>query len=42
MGDYDFIFEWPKKPTTDELNMLIEKIDTELAPLGCKYSITTK
>jgi hypothetical protein len=41
-GDFDFIFEWPKKPSHDELNMLIEKIDAELAPLGCKYSIITK
>lgn len=42
LGDYDFFLEWFKKPTTDELNELIEKIDNELTPLGCKYTITTK
>ena len=42
LGDYDFFFKWFKNPTTEELNDLIEKIDTELAPLGCIYTITTK
>ena len=42
LGEYDFFFEWFKNPTADELNDLIQKIDGELAPLGCKYTITTK
>ena len=42
LGDYDFFFEWFKKPTSEDLNGLIEKIDAELAPLGCRYTITTK
>jgi hypothetical protein len=42
LGDYDFFFEWFTGPTSDQLNELIEKIDETLAPVGCKYSITTK
>ncbi|MBS7652286.1 MAG: hypothetical protein QW486_04635 [Candidatus Bathyarchaeia archaeon] len=42
LGEYDFFFEWFKEPTMDELNRLIQKIDEALAPLGCKYTITTK
>jgi hypothetical protein len=42
LGEYDFFFEWFKKPTINELNNLIEKIDEALAPIGVKYSITTK
>lgn len=42
LGGYDFFFEWFKKPTMDELNDLIKRIDTALKPLGVKYTITTK
>ena len=42
LGEYDFFFEWFKDPSTEELNELIGKIDNELTPLGCKYTITTK
>ncbi|MFH0748387.1 MAG: hypothetical protein V1915_00455 [Candidatus Bathyarchaeota archaeon] len=42
LGDYDFFFEWFRRPSVDELNDLIEKIDDALALLGCKYTITTK
>jgi hypothetical protein len=42
LGEYDFFFEWFKNPTMDELNNLIEKIDEALAPLGVKYTLTTK
>ena len=42
IGEYDFVFEWFKPPKTDELNMLIERIDEALTPLGVKYTITTK
>jgi len=33
LGEYDFFFEWFTKPTTDQVNELIEKIDEALAPL---------
>jgi hypothetical protein len=42
LGEFDFFFEWFKDPTMDQLNMLMEKIDETLAPLGCRYTITTK
>ena len=42
LGEYDFFFEWFKNPTVNELNDLIQKIDNELSPLGCKYTITTR
>ena len=42
LGDHDFFFEWFKNPTQAELNDLIQKIDEALAPLGCKYTMTTK
>ena len=42
LGEYDFYFEWFKKPTMQEINDLIEKIDTAMAPLGVKYTMATK
>ena len=42
LGEFDFYFEWLKKPTLDELQNLIERIDDGLAPLGVRYTITTK
>ena len=42
MGDFDFVFEWFKDPKMEQVNMLIEKIDEALAPLGVKYTIATK
>lgn len=42
MGDFDFVFEWFKEPKMEQLNMLIERIDDTLAPLGVKYTIATK
>ena len=42
LGEYDFYFEWFTEPTMEQLNILIEKIDEALTPLGCKYTITTK
>jgi len=42
LGEYYFFFEWFADPNQDQLNDLIEKIDSVLAPLGCKYTITTK
>jgi len=42
LGEYDFFFEWFKKPTSDELNQLIQDIDEALEPLNVRYTITTK
>jgi thiamine biosynthesis protein ThiC len=42
LGEYDFFFEWFKKPTMEQLNQLIKKIDKTLKPLGCSYTFTTK
>jgi len=42
LGEYDFFFEWFKEPTTKDVDTLITKIDEVLAPIGVKYTITTK
>ncbi len=42
MGDADFIFEWFSEPKVEQINLLIEKIDEALSPLGVKYTIATK
>jgi hypothetical protein len=42
LGEYDFFFEWFKKPTKDDLHLLMEKIDDALSDVGVMYSITTK
>jgi hypothetical protein len=42
LGDYDFFFEWFKKPEMAELNDLIKRIDKALKPLNVRYTITTK
>jgi hypothetical protein len=42
VGKYDFYFEWFKKPTVSQIEALIEKIDEALAPLGVRYTITSK
>lgn len=42
LGEYDFYFEWFKKPSMDEIMDLIERIDEALADVGVKYTITSK
>ncbi len=42
MGEADFVFEWFNEPKMEQINLLIEKIDDALAPLGVQYTITTK
>jgi hypothetical protein len=42
LGEYDFFFEWFQKPTVDQINDLIEKIDEAVEPLGSLYTVTTK
>ncbi len=42
LGEYDFFFEWNKRPDIKQLMELIGKIDKALTGLGCLYTITTK
>ena len=42
LGEYDFFFEWFKKPTMDQLHMLTASIDEALSDVGVRYTITTK
>ncbi|UCH57766.1 MAG: hypothetical protein JSV18_02320 [Candidatus Bathyarchaeota archaeon] len=42
LGENDFFFEWFADPTIEQLNDLIGRIDTALAKVGVKYTITTK
>jgi len=42
LGDYDFYFEWAKKPSVKQIEDLVERIDVALAPLSVIYTITTK
>jgi len=42
LGEYDFYFEWTAPPKTDEIMMLIEKIDNAFEKIGAMYTITTK
>jgi uncharacterized protein YegP (UPF0339 family) len=42
LGDYDFFFEWFTLPNQEQLNALIGKIDSALAPVGVKYTIESK
>lgn len=41
-GEYDFAFEWASPPSLDQIRLLIRSIDEVLAPLGCRYTITTR
>ncbi len=42
VGEYDFYYEWFKKPTVAQIEELIGKIDETLAPIGVRYTITSK
>jgi hypothetical protein len=42
LGEYDFYFEWLKKPSVKQVEDFIERIDEILAPLGVMYAISTK
>lgn len=42
LGDYDFYFEWTKKPTGKEYSYFLSKIDEALTPLNIKYTLTSK
>jgi hypothetical protein len=42
LGEYDFYFEWYKKPSMSQIEDLIERIDEALMPLGVEYTLTSK
>jgi hypothetical protein len=42
IGEYDFYYEWFRKPTIAQLEDLIAKTDGALASIGVRYTITTK
>ncbi len=42
LGEYDFYFEWKIKPTSKDIEELVQEIDTALMPLGCLYTLVTK
>lgn len=42
LGEYDFYFEWERKPTFEELKELIGLIDKALAKVNCEYIVVTK
>ena len=42
LGEYDFYFEWFKKPTMSQLHSFMEEIDDALSEVGVRYTITTK
>jgi hypothetical protein len=42
LGEYDFYYEWFKRPSVQQVQDLIERIDEALEPLGVMYTITTK
>jgi hypothetical protein len=38
----DFVFEWFVKPSNQQMQMLTEKMDETLKPLGLKYTLKSK
>jgi hypothetical protein len=42
LGEFDFFFEWFKKPDIAQIESLIKQIDEVLEPIGVRYSIVTK
>jgi hypothetical protein len=42
LGEYDFVYEWSKEPTSGQLVILEEQIGKELNRLGVKYSIKSE
>jgi hypothetical protein len=41
-GSSTLTFDWARRPTHVELLDLIAQIDAALAPMGCRYTITTR
>ncbi len=42
LGEYDFFFEWFTRPTMEQLNELLRKVDKAMAEVGVRYTLTTK
>ena len=42
LGEYDFVVEWIKEPTIEQVRGLIRQVDEALRYTGCRYMITTK
>ena len=42
LGDFDFYFEWYKKPNMHRLENLIKSIDAAFKDLGCMYKLETR
>jgi hypothetical protein len=38
----DFVFEWFVKPSKEQMQMLMEKMDETLKPLALKYALKSK
>jgi len=42
LGNFDFYFEWYKKPNMHRLENLIKSIDAAFKELGCMYTLETR
>jgi hypothetical protein len=42
LGEYDFVFEWARKPSITQIEDLIEKVDKALGEVGVLYTLTTE
>jgi hypothetical protein len=42
LGEFDFFYEWDKRPSMKQIEELLGKIDEALGGLGCYYTMTTK
>ncbi|MFX1511050.1 MAG: hypothetical protein ACFFCQ_00475 [Promethearchaeota archaeon] len=42
IGDFDYMFEWTRYPTVDEIMSVLKEIDKAIADSGIWYTITTK
>ena len=42
LGDYDFIYEWTSKPSTEIVKQLEKDIKTTMDPLKLKYSVKSE
>jgi hypothetical protein len=41
LGDFDFVFEWTRKPSIVQVEDLVSKVDIALSNVGVLYTITT-
>jgi Ser-tRNA(Ala) deacylase AlaX len=40
-GKYDFMIDWKRRPTVEQIKGLIKLIDEALERTGCRYTVTT-